>query len=295
MRHLYNVLRNILSHPLNRQAPLAAMRRFVLWQIASRCAPGKIAVDWIRETRFFASHGEAGVTGNIYNGLSDFEEMSFLLHFLREDDVFVDIGANAGIYTILASGAVGARSISFEPIPTTYHRLEANIELNKIGDRVSAYNRALGASTGELVFSLDRDCMNRVVAGPTHSDVAKVPVSRLDDTVRQPVTMIKLDVEGFEKPVLEGAHHTLARPELKALIVELNGSGAMYGHSDDQVMAQLAGHGFEPFTYSPLKRQLIPQAGAASRPPNLIFLRDKALVERRIATGNPIAIFGATI
>lgn len=294
MRHIYKVLSNVLGHPLNRRAKFPAMLRFVRWQIASRAAPGKIAVDWIRGTQFFASRGEAGVTGNIYSGLSDFEEMAFAIHFLRRDDVFVDIGANAGIYTILASGAVGARSISFEPAPATYGRLKANIALNNIGERVSAHNRALGASSGELLFSNSYDCMNRVVADGNSCGAIKVAVSRMDDIVREPVTMIKLDVEGFEKPVLDGASQTLSTPELQALIVELNGSGAVYGHTDDHVITQLGRHGFEPFTYLPYDRRLIPQTATASRPPNLIFVRDRASTESRLAASDPVTVCGVT-
>jgi len=43
-------------------------------------------------------------------------DMGFLLHFLRKDDLFLDVGANIGSYTVLAGGAVGAKSISFEPV-----------------------------------------------------------------------------------------------------------------------------------------------------------------------------------
>jgi FkbM family methyltransferase len=290
MKQLYRVLRNVLRHPLNRQGKIAAIRRFINWQIASRLAPGRIAVDWIGGTKFLASQGEAGVTGNVYCGLSDFEEMSFLLHFLRKEDTFADIGANAGIYTILASGVIGAKSVSFEPVPATYRRLLANIAINNMEDRVSAYNQALGSTTGEILFSDSKDCMNRVVLDGSTKDVIRVPVSQLDQTISQPITMIKLDVEGFEKSVLEGAGQTLANPDLKALIVELNGSGAAYGHTDDEVIAQLAEHGFEPFTYVPLERRLQSQTDAASRPPNLIFLRDQSWVESRLVSADSIII-----
>jgi hypothetical protein len=77
---------------------------------------------------------------------------------------------------------------------------------------------------------------------------------------------------------------------LKALIVELNGSGAAYGHTDDEVIAQLAEHGFEPFTYVPRERRLQSQTDAASRPPNLIFLRDQSWVESRLVSADSIII-----
>jgi hypothetical protein len=56
---------------------------------------------YIGETSFIASPGMAGIVGNIYTGLEDFEEQGFLLHIIRKDDLFVDVGANVGGYTLL--------------------------------------------------------------------------------------------------------------------------------------------------------------------------------------------------
>jgi hypothetical protein len=60
--------------------------------------------------------GLTGATGNWYCGLDAFEDMAFLLHFMREEDLFVDVGANIGSYTILAGNEVGAETIEIEPI-----------------------------------------------------------------------------------------------------------------------------------------------------------------------------------
>ena len=81
-----------------------------------------------------------GATGNIYTGLHEFQEMSFLLHMLRHDDLFVDVGANIGSYTVLASAVIGAKSISIEPIPNAFRNLMQNIILNDIKVRVTAHN-----------------------------------------------------------------------------------------------------------------------------------------------------------
>ena len=65
------------------------------------------------------------MTGNIYCGLAKFADMAFVLHVLRAGDLFVDIGANAGAYTLLASSVTGAKTTCFEPAPATYARLLA--------------------------------------------------------------------------------------------------------------------------------------------------------------------------
>jgi predicted RNA methylase len=75
-----------------------------------------------------------GATGNIYAGLHDFHEMALLLHFLRPCDVFVDIGANVGAYSVLASGVVGAKTFAFEPVPQTFACLRDNVRMNDLQD-----------------------------------------------------------------------------------------------------------------------------------------------------------------
>ncbi len=90
--------------------------------------------------------------------------MGFLLHFLRPEDLFADVGANVGSYTILACSAIGARGIAFEPIPGTYRRLVENIRLNHVEDRVRCMNLGVGAREGGIAFASNiTDTMNHVL------------------------------------------------------------------------------------------------------------------------------------
>jgi hypothetical protein len=87
------------------------------------------------DTRLLVCRGMVGATGNLYVGLQEFEEMAFMLHQLRPDDVFVDVGANVGAYTLLA-GTAGARCVAFEPVPATFRALRDNVRLNGLQTRV---------------------------------------------------------------------------------------------------------------------------------------------------------------
>src|SRR5947207_3361417 len=106
---LYANLRYITRHPLNRKHPARAVGRFVRWQIGSRLIGGKAAVPFVGPTRLLISRGMHGATGNYYCGLHEFEDMALVLHALRPGDLFFDVGANVGSYTVLAGGAAGAR------------------------------------------------------------------------------------------------------------------------------------------------------------------------------------------
>src|SRR5207244_1161396 len=143
----------ILNHPLTRDSPLRAFGRIISWQIKSRISRGPITVSFVNQSKSLVHRGMHGATGNIYVGLHEFEQMDFLLHFLRSEDTFIDVGANVGSYTVLASAVVGAKTIAFEPMESEYKGLMANIELNGIAHLVDARNIAVGARQGSVTFT----------------------------------------------------------------------------------------------------------------------------------------------
>lgn len=114
-------------------------------------------LPFIEDSKLIVKNGMAGATGNLYAGLHDFEDMAFLLHLLRAEDLFGDIGANIGAYTILASGVVKAKSITVEPIPHTFNHLKHNIQINDLERLVTAYNKGVGALEGNLRFTKNFD------------------------------------------------------------------------------------------------------------------------------------------
>ncbi len=74
--------------------------RFIIWQIQSSLYPNKFFIKpFIKPVKFYARKRLTGITGNIYTGLHEFYDMTFLLHFLQSGDVFYDKGANEGSYT----------------------------------------------------------------------------------------------------------------------------------------------------------------------------------------------------
>jgi len=172
-----------------------------------------------------AQPGVTGATGNIYCGLHECHDMGFVLHFLREGDFFLDVGANIGSYTVLASGAVGAETLCFEPVPETFQHLLDNIHLNRLTDRVQAHNVAVGSEAGEIEMIADQDTVNRVITGEAYAGATvKVPVVVLDEILAGRVPkLIKIDVEGFELKVLQGMRDTL-RDQRPRLFIEIHGA-----------------------------------------------------------------------
>jgi FkbM family methyltransferase len=293
---LSNTLRFIANHPLNQGNKLAALKRYFRWQIGSRLLSGQVVHEWVNGARFLVRAGETGLTGNIYTGLHEFEDMGFLLHFLRADDLFVDVGANVGSYTILAGAAVGARCYAFEPVPDTFARLVDNLRLNHLDDRARCVNVGVGAEDGELWFSSDLDTVNHVLAADeTSAQAVKVRVAALDSLLGdESPALIKIDVEGFETPVLDGAQVVLSRSSLRAVIMELNGSGTRYGFDEQKILARMADYGFGTYSYNPFGRALVNLRGKNVDSGNTLFIRDEASVLARLRAAPRVEILGAS-
>lgn len=287
------VLKFICFHPLNQNNKIKSILRFLKWQINTKLNPYPVIYPYTEKTKLILQKGMAGATGNLYCGLHEYEDMAFLLHFLRQEDVFADIGANIGSYTILASGHIGAKSFSFEPVPSTFFHLKNNVLINNLLDKVSAFNVGLGSEQGNIEFTSSLDTVNHV-AIKGEPDTIKVPIETFDNVFENqklPI-LLKIDVEGFETEVIKGASKALAQNDLKAIIIELNGSGARYNYDEKEIHNTFLNLNFKPYQYDPLKRELteITESGAH----NTIYIRDIEFVKQRLASAPKITILNDT-
>ena len=289
MMQIFNVLKYIYNHPFNAENKMGGILKFFKWQINCLLNPYPILYTYTENARFIIKKGLAGATGNLYCGLMEYEDMAFLLHFLRSNDLFIDIGANVGAYTILASSEINAKTIAIEPVPSTYKNLMDNILINNIQENVKALNVGLGSKNGKLKFTKSFDSVNHV-ATENETDTIEVDIDTLDTILlkEQCPILLKIDVEGFETEVIKGADATLLNKSLKAIIIELNGSGQRYGYDERQIHNKLLEHGFKPYNYNPKTRQLMELETFGTH--NTIYLRDKEFVEERIKSARKIKI-----
>jgi FkbM family methyltransferase len=292
---MINILKFIYKHPLNNANKIGAIIKFIKWQISSRLWGGLFIYNWIDSSKLVVSNGMTGATGNIYVGLMEYEDMGFLLHYLQKNDLFYDIGANVGIYTVLASAVKKAKTISFEPLPETYEKLLDNIHINRLNN-VVAKNIGLSNEKSKLYFTTNKDTMNSV-ALKNDKDKQEVDVDTLDNISNKygiPKVM-KIDVEGYETQVLKGANKILTNESFEVIILELNGSGAKFGFSDDDIHNELLEYGFIPCTYNPFNRKIIKLESYTSH--NTIYIKEKiySSVEITIKAGSSFTCNGLKI
>ena len=143
-------------------------------------------------------------------------------------DHVAEVGASIGLYALAFAGRVGAAGhvTAFEPDPDSISALEANIAVNGWQDRVTVIRAAVGQCSGQVRFASARGQESRIEIRPEVCDgVIAVPMVTLDDALAgQRIDVIKIDVEGFEQQVLEGARKILTkeRQRPRAILVEVH-------------------------------------------------------------------------
>jgi len=175
--------------------------------------------DFIQESLYFTGKYEAA-------------ELKAIEQFLKNDSVFIDIGANIGLYTLYASKLINKNGqiISFEPFPKNFQSLTQNITLNGLSN-VRIEKVAIGENEGNvnLYYNEREKNLGMVSTTPLEKGIKEeVEVVSLDSYLKNEsftrIDLIKIDIEGFEYPALLGMKETLATFHPTLLIEILDGN-----------------------------------------------------------------------
>ena len=205
-----------------RQAPLLTLSRLLSWR--ARCLLEEPAIISLPEwnVRMFLPPEWRGIAKLVFAFREDYEpEIVYLDKILSAGQVFVDVGANFGIYTLPASKIVGGTGhvLAFEPSAQSFPLLAKNIALNGLTN-VRAFPVALAQKSGRAwLHRGPNPSLNSLGKDPSwKGDGEEIATESLDQALQQAridrVDVIKMDVQGAEELVLRGAYNTLtsARP-----------------------------------------------------------------------------------
>lgn len=171
----------------------------------------------------------------LLNGGFENEELEYVRNALKPGDIAFDVGANIGLFSLVLAQAVGSsgRVIAFEPLPSNAERAEANLNFNRLSN-ARVLVTAVGSEDGVVQLNMAEDpaypSIQCVAENQGTGQFLRVPITRLDTVWRQmgspSVKCVKIDVEGAELDVLQGATDLLVscRP---LLILEANGEDAL--------------------------------------------------------------------
>ena len=293
---LKHTIKLINNHPITSKSKLKTYQIILKWQISQAILRRPILMQFINDSVLLVEKGMTGATGNIYLGLHEFYDMGFLLHFLKKEDVFFDVGANIGAYSILASKVCGAYSYAFEPSKTTFEKLSNNVFLNRINSRTKLFNLGVSSKAETVNFSKGFDTVNHITSKELEY-TEKIETTSLNLICEENSiipTLLKIDVEGFENEVIEGSDQFLRNDQLQAIIIELNGSGQRYGFDEEKIHQKIVSYGFTPCLYDPMKRTITPTT-TKNKKDNTLYLKDIKGAQQRVNASNSYKIRDITI
>jgi FkbM family methyltransferase len=152
-----------------------------------------------------------------YRGISEVYEpevWGHLMQCVQPADVVADVGAYVGLYTLALAQRVGPRGkvIAFEPDPDSFDGLSRHVALNGLTGNVELCRAVVGREDGVVAFAAGRGSESRVAAADgACAERLMVRVVRLDSVLRDDrLDVLKIDVEGYEELVLQGARGLLS-------------------------------------------------------------------------------------
>jgi len=177
---------------------------------------------------------------SMYIGGYEIDIVNVMKKVLKKGDTFIDAGANIGYISAIAAGLVGktGQVHSFEPVPRYFRKLENMAKLNP-AYKIVVNQFALGERNGNANIKVAETNIgwNTMVPGFLNNEskireILEIPVKRLDNYIEhnklKDISLMKIDVEGFEFPVLKGLSNYFKETECRPVIIcEINHSACL--------------------------------------------------------------------
>lgn len=311
IKRILYIFTSSITHPLIKKSRVLYffifLFRFINFHIKRKSKKSYLIIPWINDAKLILYKNDVPLLWNFYWGITEYPDMIFLAHCLKKNNFFIDCGANVGTYSIIASKVVGAKSIAFEPSAETQTKLNRNIELNNIDEKVDVRKVVLSDKIEKLYFtnygSTD-DVLNKVSLNQTNTnDNILINTSTLDNEINISEDFIlKIDVEGYEAKLINGAKKILDNKNLVALIIEVNQMISDYGRENrEDLHNKITSYGFIPVDYDPFKRLIskkiknIYSIDDQDFSPNTIYIKDFKKVCNLVKDATEIKIHNSSV
>jgi FkbM family methyltransferase len=195
----------------------------------------------------------------LYFGEYEPNELNFLAKFLQQGDTFIDVGANLGLFSILAGSKVksSGRVYGFEPSVENFKRLKENISLNRLTNIRCFCLGISDKSESKMLhhFNAGHGALssysNQGREDYSHVETRTISLATFvrDEKINK-IDAIKIDVEGWELPVLIGAEEILVQGDAPLLMIEFNDLNARNaGFSCQEIFDRLVDYGYDLYKY----------------------------------------------
>jgi len=253
-----------------------------------------LIVNTTRGLRMSLPGSDLSITPEIaLNGTYEESELLFVERTLRGGDFFVDVGCNVGIFSLVAARRVGpfGRVHSFDANGKVLEHLRRSLVMNWLHDRVVVHHRAVGSNEAMVSLTVAETCLggsnlggndnavyDRTVAetGTTYTvDVQQVRLDRVFPLALE-IKLLKIDVEGFEAAVIDGAEQLFQQRAVGHVMLELveEISSAAFQRNVEAVKRIMAcGYALHTLAADGTLRQAPSLAKAIRRSRNMILVR----------------------
>jgi FkbM family methyltransferase len=222
-------LRWFFSHEICRKHPLRSCLRLIRWELL-RIANGRLNYRYDDNFQITLLPNEGASRLTYYFGVSEPELFRVYNEFLRPRMTIVDAGANIGLHSLFFSKRVGeeGKIYAFEPAKMIFRRMMEHIQNNHVTN-IEGLCLALGAKQGSAEIVDNKNDTSRTFLRPSLSNsdtTSTAAVETLDTFAKvrglEKIDFLKIDVEGFESEILEGALSLLSRQAIKVIQIELD-------------------------------------------------------------------------
>lgn len=238
-------------------------RRLLLYMWWLYCAifPDKIARFVLTDGSRFDYPLRTSIGQGLFIGAFETAEVEFVRRSLKPGDIFLDVGANGGLYTVIAAKLVspGGHVYAFEPGQRELELLRHNIAINGL-ENVTVIERAVSNKTGLARFAISRDGAMNSLAQNKHPaqqiiEWQTIQTTTLDDFITEfgltRVDFIKIDVEGAERFVFQGAPRLLgANNEITLLFETANSNVDGFHYSVQEFLSELINTGLSIYYFT---------------------------------------------
>lgn len=210
------------------------------------------------------------------------DEFDMWLRLVPKGSSIADIGANIGWYGIhWATLDPSCRVVAFEPVPDTYRTLQGNIARNKLANMI-AEPMGVSSAAGTIEIFVDPTIAGAASAHPSvygeTSKAVTAPVVTLDSYARQHglrFDALKIDVEGGELAVLQGAAEVLARDRPILFVEMLRRHAKEFGYHPNDIIALMKSHGYSCYRLADDALVDFPAMDDETVETNFFFIHDK--------------------
>jgi len=247
---------NLIRNPYNRNKKFLFLLKLLWWKANQKFFRLPVVIPLFKNIQCIC-YPQSSFGGLIvYSTYPEYSETKLVQKLLRENSLFIDVGANIGYYSLLAASVIKKGKIfAFEVEKRALNNFYENINLNKLEDKIEVIEKLVSDKDGYERFIVSTESeVSRIVGGSQKSkDFLRFPCIKLDSFAKEEnisfIDFLKVDVEGAEYKVLKGAEELLRGKRIKYLLFEVNKNIKDYDGSKKDVFEMLSDFGYKIYKF----------------------------------------------